>query len=171
MSQFSFSTHVRRLIPRLIGLIFGGFWALIAALALPHRPLGIAADILITIGFLLRVWRSSDLPVQKAFFNARAYLISVTCEVVAICIASVALPHYNLTEFLYSAIGLIVGLHFIGLWQASGSRSFLKISAGMCLVSVLSLLIPFSWKMYSIRYAFLGAANALILWLGASETE
>jgi hypothetical protein len=174
MGQFSFSTRVRRLTPRLIGLVFGGFWALIAALALPrmYRPQEIAAVILMTIGVLLRMWkRTSDLPARKAFFKTRAYLVSVACEATALCITSVIFQRFGLSEFLYSAIGLIVGLHFIGLWRASGSRRFLSISGGMCVVSVLSALIPLSWKMFDLRYAFLGAGNALILWIGASGTE
>jgi hypothetical protein len=174
MSQLSFSTHARRLTPRLIGLIFGGLWALIAVLALPstHRQLGIAIVIVITMGFLLRLWRkTSNVPPQKAFFRTRGYLVSVAGEVTALYIASAILRRFGLSEYLYSATGFIVGLHFIGLWRASGSRRFLSISAGMCLVSLLSAIIPFSWKMFDLRYAFLGIGNALILWIGASGTE
>jgi hypothetical protein len=174
MNQLSFLTRARPLAPRLVGLIFGGLWALIAVLALPrtYRPLEIAAVILITMGFLMRLWmRTSDLPSRKPFFRTRGYVVSVACEVVALYIASVTFPRFGLSEYLYSVIGFIVGLHFIGLWRSSGSRRFLTISAAMCFVSLLSAMIPFSWKMVDLRCAFLGTGNALILWIGASGTE
>ena len=174
MNQLSVTARARHLAPRLIGLIFGGLWALIAVLALPRmdRPEGIFLVILITMGFLLRLWRrTSDLSSRKAFFRTRGYLVSVACEVIALYIVSATFRRYALSEYLYSAIGFIVGLHFIGLWRASGSRRFLSVSTGMCLVSLLSAAIPFIWRMIDLRYAFLGTGNALILWIGANVTE
>jgi hypothetical protein len=174
MSKLSFSTHARRLTPRLIGLTFGGLWALLAAITLPRTyiPLGIAVVVLITVGCLVRLWRRTpDLPPRKAFFRTRGYIVSVACEVTACCIASVTFPRFGLLEYLYSAIGFIVGLHFIGLWRVRGSRRFLITSVGMCFVSLLSTIVPFSWNTFDLRYAFLGVGNALILWIGASGTE
>jgi hypothetical protein len=174
MGEPQLLTRARRLTPGLIGMIFGGFWALIAVLALPrtYRTQEIAVVILITVGFVLRLWRrESALSSRKVFFRTRAYLFSVAGELMALCIASATFPRFGLSEYLYSAIGFIVGLHFVGLWHGSRSRRFLRISAWMCFASLLSAMIPFSWKMFDLRYAFLGTANALILWVGASGTE
>ncbi len=174
MSRLSTIARTRQIIPGLIGLTFGGLWALIAVLALPRtdRAGGIVLVILITMGFLLRLWRrTSDLPSRKRFFRTRGYLVSVAFEVIALNIVSATLRHYALSEYLYSATGFIVGLHFIGLWRASGSRRFLSIAAGMCLISLLSAAIPFTWRAIDLRYVFLGIGNALVLWIGASGAE
>ena len=61
---------------------------------------------------------------------------------------------------IYPAIGCIVGLHFIGLWFATRSARFLHITAGMCVVSLLSMIVPFTWQTIGLRHVLLGAGNA-----------
>jgi hypothetical protein len=53
-------------------------------------------------------------------------------------------PRFGAQQQVYPAIGCIVGLHFIGLWLATRSTQFLRITAGMCFVSLLSMLKPFN---------------------------
>ncbi len=72
---------------------------------------------------------------------------------------------------VYSAIGCIVGLHFIGLWLATGSSRFLHITAGMCVVSVVSMVVPFTWHAVGLRYLLLGVGNAAVLWFAASGKD
>jgi hypothetical protein len=86
-------------------------------------------------------------------------------------VASFLLPRFGGQQQVYSAVGCIVGLHFIGLWLATRSRRFLWITAGMCSVSLLSMIIPFTWHTIGLRYLLLGGGNAIVLWVAASGTD
>ena len=172
MSQSSFRTRLRGLAPGLIGIFFGSLWGVIAAFALPdqYRSVGLAAVILIGMGFMARLWSRTPTAIHgRSLFKRRAYLVAVVLEVCAIYIAAAIVAHFGLQEYFYSVVSLIVGLHFIGLWKATGSRRFLAISAAMCFVSLLSMIVPFSWDLFHLRHVVLGASDAIILWVGASE--
>jgi hypothetical protein len=41
----------------------------------------------------------------------------------------------------------------------------------MCVVSLLSMILPFSWHSIGLRYLVLGAGNAIVLWLAASGSD
>ena len=172
MSKPAVSDRVRHLLPGLIGITFGSLWGVIAALALPrnYRPLATAITICIGLGCMVRLWtRRHSGGAGSVLFRSRAYLIAVAIEIAAINFANILLLRFGWQEYLYSAVGFIVGLHFIGLWKASGSRYFLTVSACMCLVSTLSVVVPFSWGMCHARHLFVGAGNAVILWVAATE--
>ncbi|MFT3978805.1 MAG: hypothetical protein QM688_17115, partial [Sphingomonas bacterium] len=68
----------------------------------------------------------------------------------------------GLGDYFLCAVGVIVGLHFIGLWRANGEARFLHIALAMCMVSIGAMLLPLAW-----RDASLGFGNALVLWVGA----
>ena len=85
--------------------------------------------------------------------------------------ASLLLPRFGGQQQVYSAVGCIVGPHFIGLWVATWSRRFLHITAGMRFVSLLSMILPFTWYTIGLRYLLLGGGNAIALWVAASGTE
>lgn len=172
MRQLAISPPVRAHLPRFIGIFFGFLWGVVAALALPppDQSPALAFAALVSLGCLLRVRTSTPSAApDSALFRRRAYIIAVAFEIAAISLANYTLARLGWQQYLYSAVGFIVGLHFIGLWKASGRRSFLTVSGSMCLVSALSLLVPFTWKMCHLRYTVLGAANAAILWRGATE--
>ena len=48
-------------------------------------------------------------------FRRWPYLLAVVLEIVAIYTVSAALPRYILQTYFIEAVGVIVGLHFIGL--------------------------------------------------------
>lgn len=100
-------------------------------------------------------------------FRRRAYIIAVVLEVVAIAAASYLLRSHGLQDYFIPAVGVIVGLHFIGLWKATGTRRFLGIAAAMCVVSVVSMLLPHAGGGLDVRDAVCGFGNALVLWSGA----
>ncbi len=100
-------------------------------------------------------------------FRQRAYLIAVALEVVALVIANTALPRIGFGDELIPVVGVIVGLHFIGLWRATRLRRFLGIAFAMCVVSAFSALLPTMWGNIDPRIAVCGFGNALVLWIGA----
>ena len=163
-----------RNISRLIGWFFGAFWALLGAFALP-RPYdlaGCALAVVISLIFLARLSRT-EAPTSAArpLFRAPTYFIAVSAELLGMYVAALLLPRFGAQHQVYSAFGCIVGFHFIGLWLATRSLRFLRITAGMCLVSLLSMIVPFTWHAIGLRYLLLGAGNATVLWLAASGTD
>ncbi|WP_263377860.1 hypothetical protein [Granulicella paludicola] len=167
-------TRLVRNISRLIGWLFGTFWALLGASALP-RPYdrtGYILALVIALIFLVRLRRQEPTTAAaKPLFRTPAYLIAVSAEFLCMYAASLLFPRFGAQQQVYSAVGCIVGLHFIGLWCATGSRRFLRITAGMCFVSLLSMIMPFTWHTIVLRYLLLGAGNAIVLWLAASGTD
>ncbi|HEX3810965.1 MAG TPA: hypothetical protein VHW02_14825 [Rhizomicrobium sp.] len=158
-----------------IGLFFGGLWSFLGAQALPQpwqMPVAIVGFV-VTFVLIAMVWRRSTLAGPgTGMFGRRAYLAAVVLEVVAIVAASNLLTHYGLQSYIIPAVGVIVGLHFIGLWVATGmSRSatpLLWIAGAMVVVSALSALLPHAYGGFNPRDAACGFANALVLWIGAS---
>jgi hypothetical protein len=171
MMPAALGTRLLRNLSRLIGWIFGTYWALLGAFALPRRydSIGCALVVVIAILFLVRLWKHE--PSTNAagpLFRVPTYLIAVFAELLGMYAAAFLLPQFSAGQQVYSAIGCIVGLHFIGLWLATGSQRFLQITVGMCVVSLLSMIMPFTWHGIGLRYLLLGAGNALVLWLAAT---
>ena len=103
-------------------------------------------------------------------FRRWPYLLAVVLEIVTIYTVSTALPRYGLQTDFIEAVGVIVGLHFIGLWWATGLTRFLWIAAGLCGVSAIAMALPHAWKGLLLRDAVTGVGNALVLWIGASRS-
>ena len=123
-----------------IGLGFGGLWALLGSMSLPPRLIVAAtiAALAVTAVLILRVWRiRPTLSGGTVLFRSTAYFVAVALEVAAIMAVSNLLPRYGLAGTMIPSVGVIVGLHFIGLWQAAGQRQFLGIAGGMCAVSLI----------------------------------
>jgi hypothetical protein len=163
-----------RPIPATIGTLFGGLWALIAAMALPSGwRLPIAALVASATAILVaRLWRASQRASGSAerLFGRKAYQIAVCAEVVAICTASAILPVFGWQAYFIQVVGVIAGLHFIGLWAATRSMRFLRIAGGMCAISATAILLPATLHLLNLREIFTGLGNALVLWLGAGRS-
>jgi hypothetical protein len=171
MKQPTFGTRLLQKLSRLIGWFFGAFWALLGASALPHPydRFGFAIALLIALIFLLRLWRYGAFTLAaRQQFSMSVYLIAVGAELLGMYLAALWLPRYGEQQQVYSVVGCIVGLHFIGLWLATWSPRFLNITAGMIIVSLVSMIIPFTWHTIGLRYLLLGAGNAIVLWIAAS---
>lgn len=163
-----------RNLSRLIGWVFGTFWALLAAIALPtpYDRGGYALAVVIALIFLLRLWKyEPNAEVSRPLFRTSSYLIAVAAELLGMYTVALLLPRFGAQQQVYSAVGCIVGLHFVGLWHATRSQRFLRITVGMCIVSLLSMTIPFTWQTIGLRYLLLGAGNATVLWLAASGSD
>lgn len=155
----------------MIGIGFGGVWGVIGAVALPRSwtPWAIAAALAITLVLMVRLWRF--VPAENSgLFRRSAYRVAVIAEVLAIVAASYILPRNGLEAYFVPAIGIIVGLHFLGLWRASGKTVFLGIAGSMCAVSAAAIALPAApLGLLNPRVLFAGYANALVLWVGASR--
>jgi len=155
-------TRSSRPVGATIGLVFGGLWWLLGAQVLPAPwPAPAAAlGFAVSAGLIFLVWRRRGIAGGgTAMFRSRMYIAAVALEVAAIALASHLVPPAQMNP----AVGVIVGLHFIGLWMASGARRFLWIAAGMCAVSAASALLP-----PGPREAACGFGNALVLWVFAA---
>lgn len=162
-----------RPVPAMIGTGFGGLWAVIGALALPRSwtPWAIAAAVAITLVLTRRLWLSAAAESSR-LFRRSAYRVAVIAEVVAIAAASYILPRYRLEAYFVPAVGIIVGLHFLGLWRASGKTVFLCIAGTMCTISAAAVALPAApFGSLNPRVLFTGYANALVLWVGASRRK
>lgn len=156
-----------------IGLVFGGLWSLLGAgglprgLQLPFEVLGV----LVTVALIAALWsRRAQAGPGAALFRRRGYLIAVVLEVVAIYAASTLLARNGLQSYAIQAVGVIVGLHFIGLWQATRRSSFLWISACMCGVSAFAACLPAVADGFDLRNVVTGFGNGAVLWIGAGRT-
>ena len=155
-----------------IGLAFGGLWSLLGATGLP-RELQLPAEVMggiVTLVLVAALWsRRGSAQTGVGLFRRRGYVIVVFLEIVAIYATSSLLTRYGLKSYLIEAVGVIVGLHFIGLWQATRRSSFLWIAGGMCGVSALAACLPDALVGFSPRIMMAGFGNALVLWIGASR--
>lgn len=159
-----------------IGLFFGGLWCFLGAQAIPQsgRMAVAAAGFAITALLILMVWRKPlSANTGAIMFGRRAYFVAVGLEVLAIVAAANLLPRYGLDAYFIPVLGIVVGLHFIGLWVAAGkgraARSLLWIAGAMCIVSALSALLPTAYGGFNPRDAACCFATALVLWIGASR--
>jgi hypothetical protein len=76
------------------------------------------------------------------------------------------LRQFALSQLLLPAIGLIVGLHFLGLWKATDLRVFLWTALAMCLVCGVAAFLPGATENGNIdvRRVVTGLGTALVLW-------
>ena len=157
-----------------LGLCFAGLWSVLGALALQNglRGAAMAAGLVISAYLILRLWRSrAQANEGTAMFRRRAYAVAVVLEIAALYAVALLLPRYGLRAWMIPAVGVVVGLHFIGLWKASGHARFLWIAGCMTAVSVLSLALPPTPLLFAAnaRDAVCGYGNALVLWLFAGQ--
>jgi len=155
-----------------IGLVFGGLWFSLGAMGLPRglQLLGESMGFLVTIALIAMLWsRSGPAGSGAGLFRRRGYIIAVALEVVAIYIASTLLARNGLRSYLIQAVGVIVGLHFIGLWQATRLSRFLWIAGSMCVVSTVAVFLPNALDGLNLRGMVTGFGNALVLWIGAGQ--
>jgi hypothetical protein len=156
-----------------IGLVFGGLWFSLGTMGLPRglQLLVASMGLLVTIALIATLWsRRGPAGSGAGLFRRRGYIIAVALEVVAIYAASTLLARNGLQGYLIQAVGMIVGLHFIGLWQATQLSRFLWIAGCMCVVSALATFLPNALGGFDPRDMVTDFGNALVLWIGAGRT-
>jgi hypothetical protein len=126
----------------IIGLGFALFWLWLGALALP-APWPVAVGIVgsaAVLAILIRQLGSSAN--GRARFARGRYLAAVALEFAALATLATFLARWGREDVLWPAAGIIIGLHFVGLWWASGQRRFLNLAAAMTAVNAVALLVP-----------------------------
>ena len=161
-----------RIIGSAIGLVFGGVWSVLGARALQREwqiP-AMVAGITFTAALILRLWpRPATLDAVQFTFRSRYYITAVALEIIALNVAGNLLLRQGLAAYLLTSVGIIVGLHFIGLWMATRMRRFLWIAGAMCAVSALMAFLPATYGAMNPRDTATGFGNALVLWIGANS--
>jgi hypothetical protein len=157
----------------MIGTGFGGLWAVMGAMGLPRSwtPWAVAAALVIALFLLGRLWFSAS-PDGTRLFRRSAYLIAVVLEVAALVACGYLLPRYGLQAYFVPAIGIIVGLHFIGLWRASAKPVFLWVAGAICAISVAAIVLPAEPEgVLNPRVIFASYGNAMVLWISAARRK
>jgi hypothetical protein len=131
------------IISGLIGLAFGLFWLFVGANAVHGQAamvIAVAGCLIFALAALWIVTRRRRTRGRR--FAAGYYLAAVGAEVVAIVAAQNWLAAHGQKQLLFSVVGIIVGLHFIGLWLATGDRVFAWLTSVMVAINLAALLLP-----------------------------
>jgi hypothetical protein len=145
----------------LIGLGFAWLWLLVGsnAAAAAGLPIAIAGSALIAF----TAWRIVRRPrARTGTFDAKYYIAAVVGEVIAIIAAQSWLASHRLEALLFPVIGVIVGLHFIGLWLAMGSKRFLWLTGALVSVNMVALLLPLAQSERAMLSGFGSSASLLV---------
>lgn len=172
MHMNTLSAKRRLPVPAMIGTTFGGLWSVLGAMALPAQwtvP-AVVVGLLLTVFLLIKRYREAA--TVPNLFRRRAYIVAVVLEVVGLYVAALLLQRYNLEPYFVQAIGFVVGLHFIGLWCASGQRRYLWLCLVMCAASLVGIVLPSATADHvSIRDLVTSYGCALALWFVARTPD
>ena len=138
-------------------------WGIAGTLPLQSswRLLGVAGSIIISVALALAVTKARG--ATDGTFNGGIYGIAVVAEVVAIGIAAVVLNRRGQSSFVPAMVAAIVGLHFIGLWLATGNFTLVWVAVALCAVGVISASVTKDARM---PVAGIGSALALLAHMG-----
>jgi len=103
--------------------------------------------------------RTAVMPAQLHKLDGRIFFFSVLFEVVAIFCCLWLLIKLGRSGYIFAAIAVIVGLHFIGMWKASGRKDCLWLAAILCMSGIAATLLPFP-----VRNQILGLGVSAALW-------
>lgn len=149
----------------MVGVAFGCAWGIAGTLPLPTvwRVAGILGSI-VASAILITLIRAAP-GSAHGYFNGAIYGIAVTAEVVAIVIAGIILSRTGHSSFIPPAVTAIVGLHFIGLWLATGIVTFLWLAGALCAIGLGAATMG-----RAARLPVTGIGSALALWGAALTT-
>ncbi|HKF50723.1 MAG TPA: hypothetical protein VKB26_00300 [Candidatus Acidoferrales bacterium] len=157
----------------IVGVAFGCAWGLAGSIGLPrqYRMWSVIASIAIS-AVLIAALLIRPRAVEPAKFDGRLYGIAVAMEAAAIFAAVFALQRLGRQEFLIPTVGFIVGLHFIGLWKASGMPLFLWTASAMCVVCAVAMFLPGPRITggADARAILSGLGSAVVLWTAGATT-
>ena len=134
-----------RMTPRIgaiVVLLFAVVWLWLGATALP-LPWRAIAGIVGGATILAAAWRVLRYPVRGgARWHGSKFAVAVAFEIVAANVGAWFLVKNGLTGYMWPMLGIVVALHFIGLWWASLDRRFLSLTAAMLAVNVVACFFP-----------------------------
>ncbi len=141
---------------------FGGVWCLYGASRLPGRRRAIAAVAAVVISVVLIAGGIHHTGVVGREFLLPTYYAAVAFEAIAIIVVVAVMRRSNRVTMIGPSIAIIVGLHFIGLFLATGDALFLWLCAALCAVGIGAVL-----RQPSSRAMAAGFGSALVLWAAA----
>lgn len=144
----------------LIGLFFGFLWLLVGAAASGRAAIPVIAGGALVFGLAgWRVVRRGGRGGRR--FHRGYYLAAVAFELAAIVGAQAWLAAHGRAFLLFPVVGVIVGLHFIGLWLAAEDRRFLWLSGALVAINAAALLGPLAPRVRIMMSGF-GSSAALL---------
>jgi hypothetical protein len=149
----------------IVPILFACIWSVMGVSALPialHMP-GIAGSLAVSAILTIAVLQA---PLRAAGrFDSAIFGMAVMFEAAAIVAAVILLNRTHEESFIPPAIAAIVGLHFIGLWRATGDFIFVWVATAMCAVGLAAALSPLP-----ARAPVAGLGSAVALWGAAVVT-
>lgn len=140
----------------------GILWWAIGGYSIPlpwkYAVLGLG---LLLAGLLLG--RSLLMPARLHKLDRTLFLLSVLFEALATAACVWALIKLRMGGYIFPAIAIIVGLHFIGMWKASDRTDCLWLAALLCVIAIAVLPLPLP-----LRNQSLGFSVAATLWICAA---
>ncbi len=126
----------------LVALAFAFVWLWVGAgaLAMPWKAVALVVGATV-LGFV--GWRVLARPItlgNVGRFHGRRFALAVIFEFAAAGVVGNWLVQNKLEAYLWPALGVIVALHFIGLWWASGDTKYLTLTALMLAANVVAIL-------------------------------
>ena len=112
--------------------------------------------------FGLPILRARKRTFPRGKLDRKIFWLSVGFEIVAIIAAGYLLTAAHAPSYILAAIAIIVGLHFIGMWLATGRRDYLAVCAAMCALGVAAFFLT-----PPLRMLLPGFGSALTLWTAA----
>ena len=148
--------------------MFAAVWAVLGAAGLSPRWRVLAKTLSCAISFLgiAAVLTARHFAQPAGVFRGGIYTGAVIYEAIFITLAVASLRRFGAVQYILPVIGLIVGLHFLGLWRATDNMTFIWTAIGMCAVSLVALLL-LPAGLTAARRAVAGFGCALVLWATA----
>lgn len=149
------------------GAAFAALWGLAGArgLAGAWRRRVAVLVLMASAGLIARAFIAPPQPVYALSFDARVYGWAVAFEIAGVVLAALALRAPDRRGLIAPVIAVITGLHFIGLWAATGQRLFLGTTFGLCAAGVIALGWPRRpGAAADPRLAIAGLGSAFVLW-------
>ena len=149
----------------IVGVAFGCAWGIAGSVPLPPiwRIAGILGSIAASAILILLIRGAPGS--TDGYFNGAVYGIAVTAEFVAIAIVAVVLNRTGNSSFIPPTVAAIVGLHFVGLWLATGNARFLWLAGILCAIGLGAATMG-----KAARLPAAGIGSALALWAVALST-
>ena len=130
-----------RMTPRggaIVVLLFAAVWLWLGATALP-MPWRAIVGAFGGVVLLAVAWRVLRHPVRGGRrWHRSKFLAAVAFEVVAANIGAWLLGRMGLMGYLWPMLGIVVALHFIGLWWASLDPRFISLTIAMLAVNIVA---------------------------------
>ena len=149
------------------GATFAALWGLAGARGLAgawRRRIAVLV-LMASAGLIARAFIAPPQPAYAMRFEAPVYGYAAAFEIVGVVLSALLLRAPGRRALIAPVIAIVTGLHFIGLWIATGQRLFLGVTLGLCAAGLIAL----GWPRRpggaaDPRLAIAGLGSALVLW-------